>query len=649
MPGKGVLRIKILGDAKGVDSAVGIAVDKVKAGALAMGAAFIAGVGQAMDIEAATDKMSASLGLSAQESEKLGGVAGKLYANAFGESMEDVTAAITAVRSSIRGMGTASAAEIEDVTAKVMNLATAFELDVARSAQVAGQLISSGMVKTATEALDVLTVGLQSVPAAVREDLLDALDEYGPFMNTLGITGVQAMDLLIASSKKGMYGIDKLGDSLKEFTIRATDMSAASKVGFDILGMSQEDMSRKLLAGGQTAQKAFSQIVNGLLGIKDPVKQSQAALALFGTPLEDLNVSEIPKFLSSLTDMGGGLGDVSGAADKLGQTLNDNAKTNLTAFWRQLQMAFVDILGGKVIPVVNSFASFLASTVGPILRAIGTVLGATVVPALSAVAGWAQRNADVLGFLGSMLAGGIAGYMAFRGAIMAITGAMKIWSAVTKGLTVAQTLLNIVMRANPIGIVITLVGALVAGIIYLWNKSAKFRNFFKAAWEFVQPAIRAVGSAIGAVIGFIQDAIGFAEHLIDVASRALGLTSQGSFGGGGVHLPKRAGGGPVEMGRMYLVGERGPELFLANQSGMILSNPDTSALMAQAQAGANATLAGLATSASTAPSGGVAYVTQTFNFPNYLGTKQDLVRELRASVRTSGRGSAERFFQGVNA
>lgn len=51
----------------------------------------------------------------------------------------------------------------------------------------------------------------------------------------------------------------------------------------------------------------------------------------------------------------------------------------------------------------------------------------------------------------------------------------------------------------------------------------------------------------------------------------------GWYSGGGYVTP-RAGGGPVSSGRPYLVGERGPELFVPDASGAITSNQDTAAL-----------------------------------------------------------------------
>lgn len=48
--------------------------------------------------------------------------------------------------------------------------------------------------------------------------------------------------------------------------------------------------------------------------------------------------------------------------------------------------------------------------------------------------------------------------------------------------------------------------------------------------------------------------------------------SVANYGGSGFSGNKRAAGGPVNAGEMYLVGENGPELFVSNQSGKIVPN-----------------------------------------------------------------------------
>jgi len=180
---------------------------------------------------------------------------------------------------------------------------------MSRSVQSVSTLIGSGLVKDSTEAFDLLTKASQKVPAALREDVLDASDEYSQFFKSLGFNGSQAFGALAAASDKGVFGIDKTGDAIKEFTIRATDMSTSTQDAFGSIGLDAQSMANDILAGGDTAQGATQKIVDGLLNIKDPATQANTAIALFGTPLDDLGVSNTPPFLSSLQGATGGLED----------------------------------------------------------------------------------------------------------------------------------------------------------------------------------------------------------------------------------------------------------------------------------------------------------------------------------------------------
>lgn len=66
----------------------------------------------------------------------------------------------------------------------------------------------------------------------------------------------------------------------------------------------------------------------------------------------------------------------------------------------------------------------------------------------------------------------------------------------TKVLTVAQRGLNLAMRANPIGLVITALFALGAAFVLAWKKSETFRNIVKGAFNAVKNAVRGIGSSI---------------------------------------------------------------------------------------------------------------------------------------------------------
>jgi phage-related minor tail protein len=308
----------------GVGSAIGALPGKVKdfagslggvvtaaAGAVGAAAAFSEGWEQALDLSTGTAKVEAALGLTEQQSAAAGEAAGTLYADNYGESMDDVTGAVESVMSSFAGMRDASTADLEKVTGQAMSVAKAFDVDVDEAVAASAQLINQGLAGDATEAFDLMTASLQKVPKALRGEVMDATGEYSQFFSQLGIDGPEAMGLLAAASEDGQYGIDKMGDALKELTIRSTDMSTTSVAAYEAAGLSAEDMSAKFLAGGDTARGAFDELIAGLQGIEDPTERANAAIGLFGTPLEDLSTSDIPDFLDSLSSMDSSLGDVS--------------------------------------------------------------------------------------------------------------------------------------------------------------------------------------------------------------------------------------------------------------------------------------------------------------------------------------------------
>lgn len=83
------------------------------------------------------------------------------------------------------------------------------------------------------------------------------------------------------------------------------------------------------------------------------------------------------------------------------------------------------------------------------------------------------------------------------------------------------------------------------------------------------------GGAIDAVKNQISDLIDWVGNLIDMFKRAIDLAKE--IGGGAIDfiskvIPGRAIGGPVRARSPYIVGERGPELFVPSERGAIVPN-----------------------------------------------------------------------------
>lgn len=77
-------------------------------------------------------------------------------------------------------------------------------------------------------------------------------------------------------------------------------------------------------------------------------------------------------------------------------------------------------------------------------------------------------------------------------AVKSLTSAFAAAKAKEEGLTVAQWLLNTAMSANPIGLIVIAITALVAAIVYLWNTNDDFRASITETWNGIKEAAQPV-------------------------------------------------------------------------------------------------------------------------------------------------------------
>ncbi|MGO2659585.1 phage tail tape measure protein [Mycetocola reblochoni] len=468
MAGKSaILAVRIIGDAsKAVEELdkTSSKMDTLTKGAgvvgAASGAALAAGFNDAVNIEAAHDKLTGQLALTEEQSARSGTVAAELYSNGWGTGSEQINEALHGVMGNIDGMKDASDEALTSVTQGALTLANTFDQDLGATTTAVGQLMRTGMASDATEALDIITAGLQS-NARAGDDLLDTFTEYPALFERLGIDGQTATGLIAQGLDAGARSTDLVADALKEFQIRATDGSVASAAGFETLGLSAEAMTAQIAAGGEGASKGLDTVLDRLRDMTDPVERNAAAVALFGTQAEDLGGALFALDPSTAVDS---LGQVSGAAEKLGDTVNDNTAASLTTLWRTVQTSFSTI-AAAALPVIQ-----------PILEGL-------------------QEFAPIIGPIAAILA-------TLSGVVLVVSGAMKVFAAAQAIQTAAQWASNAAWLASPITwivlAVIVALAALIAIIVLVVQNWDEIAAVAEEVWAAVCDAVAAAGEWIAA-------------------------------------------------------------------------------------------------------------------------------------------------------
>lgn len=166
------------------------------------------------------------------------------------------------------------------------------------------------------------------------------------------------------------------------------------------------------------------------------------------------------------------------------------SQSDLTAAMSSLGQAFMPIVTG-----LTNVATMLLSGVQPAVQ-------------------WFVTNLPIIA---PILAGIVTTIGLLAVVLNASTIATTAQTVATNAAAAAQGLLNMVMNANPIALIVTLIAGLVVAIIGLWNNSEAFRAFVTSAFQQIQQVAQVVidaivnfftvtvPNAIGVVIGFFQN------------------------------------------------------------------------------------------------------------------------------------------------
>jgi uncharacterized protein YoxC len=289
---------------------------------------------------------------------------------------------------------------------------------------------------------------------------------------------------------------------------------------------------------GEETQKVTGRLVDlaneqaRLTGVnQNTIKESQALLLTF----KDIasSADEVGGAFDRATQLtldmaSAGFGSVTDNAKQLGKALNDPI-AGLTALRRsgiQFTEAQQDqirtlVESGQTLEAQNLILKEIENQVGGTAEATANStdkmkvafsqasesIGMALLPAVEALlplviglADWASQNTEILIALAAVIGG-------LSAAIVVANFAMKAWAAAQAIATAAQWAFNVALSANPIGLVVIAVAALVAGLVILYNKVDWVRDMFK---QFLKPLEKVMDG-----IGWLADKLGLVSKEMD--------------------------------------------------------------------------------------------------------------------------------------
>lgn len=418
---------------------------------------------------------------------------------------------------------------------------TAFGLDeaagVAASAVAAGVKPGKDLQRTLSLVGDAATIGGASMA------------EMGAVFNKVASANKLQGDQINQLNDRGIPIVQMLGKVMGKSSAEVTKLASKGKIDFATFQKAmQAGLGGAALKSGNTTQGAWKnvQAASGRLG---------AALLRGLFPQAKTVFSGMTGLLDRLTDKAGpaadrlsarligGIGRIRDQAGPILTRLADQARTaldkiklspvtansidRLRSIWDKLR-ATIAGLTGPVASILQSLAK-ASTAIGvsswqlllAVLDSLAGAIKATLVPALSWVAKFMQQNPAAVMVL-------VGAFTAYKTITTVITTATRIWTA-------AQAVLNGVLRANPVGLVITAVALLAAGIVTLWRNSETFRRIVLAVWSAVRTAAivawNGIRATIGGVWSFVTGASQTAQRIVGGVWTGIRTAAQTAWNG----------------------------------------------------------------------------------------------------------------------
>lgn len=276
-------------------------------------------------------------------------------------------------------------------------------------------------------------------------------------------------NLDLIDNAKTMLNFGVQADKVNGYLRQLGDIAAGDKNKLGSLSL----VFGQVASAGKMSGQDLLQFINAGF---NPLKELEKMTGKTYAELQDMmskgqiGFDAVAAAINHATSEGGAF---AGMSDKLSQTVSGKFSTLVG----NVQQAAVDMFN-EIKPIVNDIMDLFLAIVPPIASAIRGVFSV-----IAGVIGFIVNWKTELGLLAAVVAVGTIAFNAHTIAIGAMAAVQGVVTLATNAWTAAQWLLNAAMAANPIGIVITVIAALVAAVVYCWNKFAGFRAFILTMWN----------------------------------------------------------------------------------------------------------------------------------------------------------------------
>lgn len=345
--------------------------------------------------------------------------------------------------------------EMVKLRSKVQAVSEHFGTDFNETLRAANAL-SKGFGISMEDAMKLVQDGLVS-GANAGGDFIDTVREYPRYFKEAGLSAEDFIAITTNAAQQGVFS-DKGVDVIKEGNLRIREMTTATADALNGIGISAEKVQADLQAGSITTFDVMQMVAAKLNELPASSAAVGTAIAdIFGGPGEDAGLEYIKTLANIQLNMDAVKAATQGTAEQQERQIQmqESLKNGLSG------LIDLSAIYTEVKPYVD-----LTAQIGMAAMGIGGLI----------------KTVKAMNVQQAIL----------KTRIVAVAAAQKMVTIATTAWTAIQKVLNLVLTANPIGLIITAIGALVAGLIAAYKNCDGFRKIVDKVWEAIKPLANAI-------------------------------------------------------------------------------------------------------------------------------------------------------------